>query len=193
LKEKDEIDCDPSRREFIKGVRGSSLVLLIPKRLRDQLFRLHDEPSLASSLKENESYVKTLTATEAAILEALCSRIIPGDNLAGAKEANVVRFIDNMLAAQYAPNLKAYRTGLSLLDRHALHTYGRHFARLSVRRQDSVVTELAAGRISGWTGCAAFFSMVRVHTIEGMFSDPAYGGNANGVGWKLFASVSHDR
>ena len=30
-----------------------------------------------------------------------------------------------------------------------------------------------------------FFSMVRGHTLQGMFGDPYYGGNAGFVGWDL--------
>jgi hypothetical protein len=32
---------------------------------------------------------------------------------------------------------------------------------------------------------STFFNLVRTHTIQGMFSDPYYGGNANFVGWDL--------
>jgi len=32
---------------------------------------------------------------------------------------------------------------------------------------------------------AAFFNLVRTHTIQGTFCDPYYGGNANFVGWDL--------
>ncbi|RPI48391.1 MAG: hypothetical protein EHM55_25655, partial [Acidobacteria bacterium] len=30
-----------------------------------------------------------------------------------------------------------------------------------------------------------FFALVRAHTLQGTFCDPAYGGNANFVGWDL--------
>jgi gluconate 2-dehydrogenase gamma chain len=30
-----------------------------------------------------------------------------------------------------------------------------------------------------------FFRLLRRHTIEGMFSDPLHGGNANMIGWQL--------
>jgi gluconate 2-dehydrogenase gamma chain len=30
-----------------------------------------------------------------------------------------------------------------------------------------------------------FFNVVRAHTIQGVFSDPFYGGNANFIGWDL--------
>ena len=32
---------------------------------------------------------------------------------------------------------------------------------------------------------AAFFELVRLHTIHGMLSDPRHGGNRGGVGWDL--------
>ncbi len=41
------------------------------------------------------------------------------------------------------------------------------------------------GSAAGFAGSAAFFAMVRSHTIQGTFSDPAYGGNEDFVGWKL--------
>lgn len=31
----------------------------------------------------------------------------------------------------------------------------------------------------------AFFNTVRTHTIQGMFSDPFYGGNVEFVGWDM--------
>jgi gluconate 2-dehydrogenase gamma chain len=30
-----------------------------------------------------------------------------------------------------------------------------------------------------------FFSLLRTHTIEGMFCDPMHGGNADLIGWQL--------
>ena len=42
------------------------------------------------------------------------------------------------------------------------------------------------GEVRGFgEGSENFFTMVWSHTVEGMFSDPAYGGNRNAVGWKL--------
>ena len=39
---------------------------------------------------------------------------------------------------------------------------------------------------TGFTpNAAAFFTLVRTHTIQGTFCDPYYGGNANFVGWDL--------
>jgi gluconate 2-dehydrogenase gamma chain len=39
---------------------------------------------------------------------------------------------------------------------------------------------------TGFTpNAAAFFALVRTHTIQGTFCDPYYGGNSDFVGWDL--------
>ena len=46
--------------------------------------------------------------------------------------------------------------------------------------------DVESGSATGFTGSsAAFFNMVRTHTLQGTFGDPYYGGNANFVGWDL--------
>ena len=52
--------------------------------------------------------------------------------------------------------------------------------------QDAILTDLEKNAASGFSPDAAtFFSLVRTHTIQGMFCDPYYGGNANFIGWDL--------
>jgi hypothetical protein len=52
--------------------------------------------------------------------------------------------------------------------------------------QDAVLTDVENGTATGFTpNSAAFFNLVRDHTLQGMFGDPYYGGNANFVGWDL--------
>ena len=49
--------------------------------------------------------------------------------------------------------------------------------------QDAVVDDLSR---NGFPGAPqTFFNTLRAHTIQGTFSDPYYGGNANYVGWDL--------
>jgi hypothetical protein len=52
--------------------------------------------------------------------------------------------------------------------------------------QDAVLTEMEKNIATGFTpNAAAFFALVRTHTIQGTFCDPYYGGNADFVGWDL--------
>ncbi len=125
---------------------------------------------------------------EVAALDALVARIVPGDaDDPGAREAGVTTYIDRALAGPYAAWQLAYREGLRLLNAHAMEQYGEHFHALSASDQDAIVGALEQNQIPGFpeNEGAEFFGMVWAHTIEGLFADPAYGGNRDGLGWKL--------
>ena len=48
------------------------------------------------------------------------------------------------------------------------------------------MTDMEAGVATGFVpNSSGFFNLLRTHTIQGTFSDPYYGGNANFVGWDL--------
>jgi len=130
----------------------------------------------------------------------------------GAAEAHVVRYIDNMLSAftftppavhaggpwsdraggtqdymaEFVPLTRAqtyawqeritdyrrqYTNGIALLDQLA----GGDFTKVVTLRQDWI---LAHGK------AVSFTQLLFGHTIEGMYSVPEYGGNANLVGWR---------
>jgi gluconate 2-dehydrogenase gamma chain len=125
---------------------------------------------------------------EIGALDALVARIVPGDESdPGAREAGVVTYIDRALAGPYAAWQLAYREGLRLLDAHARARHGDVFHALSESDQDAVIAALERNDVPEFTGSDAsgFFAMVWAHTVEGLLCDPAYGGNRNGVGWKL--------
>jgi gluconate 2-dehydrogenase gamma chain len=130
---------------------------------------------------------ETLTRTEADTLEAITARLIPTDeNGPGAREARAARYIDRALGGALAASLENYRTGLAAVDRHARQTKGAAFAALPPADQDAVLTDVERNVATGFTpNAAAFFTLVRTHTLQGTFGDPHYGGNANFVGWDL--------
>ncbi len=59
------------------------------------------------------------------------------------------------------------------------------FSKLSASDQDAILGEMEKNSAAGFANAGAFFALLRTHTIEGMFSDPYYGGNANFAGWTL--------
>jgi gluconate 2-dehydrogenase gamma chain len=121
------------------------------------------------------------------VLEALVDRLVPADESGpGAAEAQVARYIARALGEHHAASSDAYAAGLAAVDAHALSAYGRPFAELEPVRQDAIVADLEQDRVPGCAGSsAAFFELVRRHTIEGLFGDPSWGGNAELIGWKL--------
>lgn len=129
----------------------------------------------------------TLTEAQARILEAFVSRLVPADDLGpSAGEAGVVAYIDHALSSELVNERESYVVNLEALDAHAEQTEGGGFVGLSAERQDAIITAMAADEIAGFVpGSAAFFGMVREHTLQGMFGDPFYGGNQDFAGWQL--------
>ncbi|MEA2333286.1 MAG: gluconate 2-dehydrogenase gamma chain [Thermoleophilaceae bacterium] len=129
-----------------------------------------------------------LNRAEAATVEALACRIMPGDEAdPGAREAGVVTYIDRGLAGFFRDQQGFYRQALRELDRHCEERHGRRFSELDIGEQDDVVGELdgLAQADVGGSLLGRLFALVREHTVQGMFCDPAYGGNRDGVGWRL--------
>jgi gluconate 2-dehydrogenase gamma chain len=132
-----------------------------------------------------------LTPGQSTVLEAVVDRLIPADaNGPGGVESGVAQFIERSLGGGLAGGLAKltpmYASGLDALDAYAKSAYGAPFASLPPQGQDAILGDLETGRASGFTpDSATFFAFVREHALEGMFSDPIYGGNKNFAGWDL--------
>jgi gluconate 2-dehydrogenase gamma chain len=131
--------------------------------------------------------LKALSPAEAGTLDAVVQRILPTDATGpGAKEANVVRYIDWSLAGDLSVFRAPYSDAIAAIDDYARHRHGAAFADLTAEQQDDVLENMESNAATGFTPNAkAVFDMIRGHTIEGMFGDPAHGGNVGSVGWKL--------
>ena len=141
----------------------------------------------APAVPPQREALETLTATEADTLEAIVARLIPSDeNGPGAAEARAAHYIDRALTGPLRPSREAYAAGLAAIDAYAQSSKGAAFARLSAPDQDAVLTDMENNVATGFMpNAAAFFNLVRAHTIQGTFCDPYYGGNADFVGWDL--------
>ena len=145
---------------------------------------------------------------EAQTVEAVAARIIPGDATdPGAREAGVVTYIDRALAGFLRDLQTFYRRALRELDDYSRDRYDGPFRELTEGDQDRVLADLDSvsivetesreygtdalqdgnkeGDESVSTLLIQFFSIIREHVLQGMFCDPAYGGNRDTVGWKM--------
>jgi gluconate 2-dehydrogenase gamma chain len=139
--------------------------------------------------------VTFFNAHQAATVEAMAARIIPGSaDDPGAREADVIVYIDRALAGAYGQLQPLYRRGVEALDRRAHAAHGEPFVGCSEQQQDAILADLLAevapaldtrGVDEDTSLLAYFAAVVHQHTIEGMFGDPAYGGNRDGAGWRL--------
>ena len=130
----------------------------------------------------------TFDRHEARTAAALFERMFPADeNGAGATEIGVVAYLDSALAGAYADKVEPYRLGLAALDRAAKQLCGNSFADCEVEQQDELVGKLERGELPNFLTPPqqGFFDMLREHLQEGLFADPAYGGNHDKLGWRF--------
>src|SRR6266478_8136687 len=182
-RETDDPPHDLSRRDLFKTVGASAAAAVAGAALAPSTAAAQAQPVAAPQLEALE----TLTATEADILEALCARLIPTDeNGPGAGEARAAHYIDRALTGPLRASRDAYAAGLAAIDVYAQAAKGAPFIKLTPRDQDAVLTDMENNTATGFMpNAAAFFNLVRTHTIQGTFCDPYYGGNADFVGWEL--------
>ena len=112
------------------------------------------------------------TREQAADVDAMAAQIYPTTDTPGAREAQVVYFIDLALVTFAQDKQDIYKQGLADL---AGHTGGKPFATLASDQQIAVLTGIEK---------TPFFKTVRDHTIMGMFASPQHGGNYKKIGWQ---------
>src|SRR5690349_3885332 len=184
---------DSTRRSFLKraavgagAVAGSGLV---PNAYTQTVE--HHNANAAAPVESHPTSVQHgafFNYEQATTMAAFSERLMPGaPGKPGARDANVLNYIDLALAGAYADLQDFYRRGLAQLDAYCRTTHKETFVRLDAARQDAVITALEQGKATGftWPTAQAFFETVRTHTIEGMFADPVYGGNKDFAGWRL--------
>ena len=108
---------------------------------------------------------------QAADVDAMAAQIYPTTDTPGAREAQVIYFIDLALVTFAQDKQDIYAKGLAELSSH---TGGKAFATLGSDQQVQVLTMIEK---------TPFFRTVRDHTIMGMFASPQHGGNFKKVGW----------
>lgn len=121
-------------------------------------------------------------------IKAFAERLMPGaPDKPGATDADVLNYIDLALSGAYKDQQEFYRHGLTQLHAHCMAAYSKPFRGLQAAQQDEVIAALEHGKAPefAWPAAQAFFNVVRMHTMEGMFADPIYGGNKDFAGWRL--------
>jgi gluconate 2-dehydrogenase gamma chain len=114
--------------------------------------------------------------------EAASWRILPSDQDPGAKEANVVEYVDRELARpEFSTLKKIVLAGLVGLDRFADKRGSKPFTDLRPEEQDEVIAQVQKASERGQD----FIKFLVYLTLEGFVCDPMYGGNQGGVGWNF--------
>jgi len=156
-------------------------------------------------------------AHQAAVVEAATARLVPGPRddpgeagHPGAREANVTRYLDTLLAIFLFPAPPVHAGGpwstraggeadhmaeFLPLDDSQLAGWRQRVASLQTAYVTGITALDAASSTGDFTtaspveqdrvlvGAVPFRSQLFTNTIEGMYSVPEYGGNANLAGW----------
>jgi gluconate 2-dehydrogenase gamma chain len=136
------------------------------------------DKALAAVQVGGDAKLSLLSAAEAADVEAVAAQMIPTDDSPGAREAGVIYFIDRALGTFLSQLASDYRAELATFQAayRERHPAVRSFASLTSEQQVEYLKEIDQ---------TPFFNTTRLLTLLGMFSLPEYGGNRDGVGWKL--------
>jgi gluconate 2-dehydrogenase gamma chain len=165
-----------SRRSLLHAIAATMATSALPCGWSEIAQAAHEV--LVGAQVEGGAKMSFLSAAEAADVEAVASQIIPTDDSPGAREAGVVSFIDRALATFLSQLSTDYRAQLAAFQAacRKRHPSAASFASLTSEQQVEYLKEIDE---------TPFFNTTRLLTLLGMFSLPAYGGNRDGVGWKL--------
>ncbi len=132
---------------------------------------------LAALTASAQAPANALSPDQLKTLEAFIDRLCPKDETGpGAVEMGAAIYIDRVLAGPNAGEKAAFLDGLANVESLARSTHKSAFAELTPEQRDQLLTGIEN---------SPFFNRVRRLTLEGMFSDPYYGGNKNFAGWDL--------
>jgi gluconate 2-dehydrogenase gamma chain len=153
-----------------------------------------------------------LNLDEAAFVEALVDHMVPADELTPkGTDIGINVYIDRALAGAWGKGerlymqgpwkpgtpsqgyqlpltpAQLYRAGIEATNAHCRKTYGKIFDLVSEEQREEVLVALSTGKLVFDNGLSArvFWTTVYQTVMEGMFSDPIYGGNRNKAGWRL--------
>jgi gluconate 2-dehydrogenase gamma chain len=149
----------------------------------DILVQAHEHAKTAPRNLDGQPF-HFFTQQQAADYQAFASQIFPTDETPGAKEANVVRFVDFALSEIEPQNKQDFAKALAALNELAQKTNpaAKSFAALTPAQQ---VETMKAFEKSG------DFGMLKFYTATGFFGDPSDGGNKDEIGWKLIGFEDH--
>lgn len=139
------------------------------------------------------------------VLSSATEVIFPEDDIGpGAIALGVPYFIDRQLATPWAVNAKDYMQapfqegevpqtrkdimleGIRAINDLSKENHDDSFDNLNTNQQTEILTLFDEGEAEmKYISSTVFFNLLRNLTLEGLYSDPLYGGNKNMEGWRM--------
>jgi gluconate 2-dehydrogenase gamma chain len=198
------------RRNFLKGAVVGGAAAVSGTAIAPESAQAQAQPA-ASTAPEPAGYA-FLNLDEAAFIEALVDHMVPADDLTPkGTDVGINIYIDRALAGAWGKGDRLYmqgpwkkgvpsqgyqlpltpaqlfRAGIDATNAHCRKTYGKSFDRLDEAQREEVLVGLSTAKINFDSGLPVrvFWGALYQTVIEGMFSDPIYGGNRQKAGWQL--------
>jgi gluconate 2-dehydrogenase gamma chain len=204
-------DAEFDRRDFLKtavvgGVAAGTAAAIVPEMATAQ------GQSVAPAPVPGFDGYSFLNLEEGAFVEAVADHMVPEDALTPKGTAIGIHiYIDRALSGGWGKGEKLYRqgpwpegepsqgyqlpltpaelyrAGIRATNAHCMSAYGRNFDRLEFEEKEAVLLGLSSGEIDLGNAVLAreFWNVLYQTVMEGMFSDPIYGGNRGKAGWAL--------
>jgi len=168
----------PSRRQFLAAIGDLASAGWIAMNWPQIAIAAEHAGHAVDDSTAPPTTLTTLSAAEAAEVDAIANQIVPGGATPGAQEARVVYFIDNALGSFFAAQLPSFRQGLADFESAyaARHGSDKPFSAAPEAQQIAWLQEVDE---------TPFFTAVRRLTVLGLIAWPKYGGNHDNLGWNL--------
>jgi hypothetical protein len=150
---------DASRRDFLVRAAVSAGAVagaaagagLVPAAQNHEMAMEGGNASATGQHPSGSEHGAFFNHADAATIAAFTERLMPSaPDKPGARDADVLNYIDLALAGAYAEMQDFYRRGLASLDAHCRTTYKESFVHLTQEKQDEVITALEAGNATGF-------------------------------------------
>jgi len=197
------------RRAFLKSAVAGTAVAA--SAALPQVAEAQQGAAMPAAASQASAY-SYLNLEEQAFIEAVVDHMVPADELSPkGTDIGINIFIDRALASGWGKGdrlylqgpwklgtanqgyqlpltpAQLYRAGIPAANAHCVKTYGKPFDKITEVEREDFLMAWRAGKVTFAGGIPArvFFSMLYQNVMQGMFSDPIYGGNRNKAGWNL--------
>jgi gluconate 2-dehydrogenase gamma chain len=202
------------RRDFLKGavVGGAAAAGATASIATPETALAQQAPQASPAEAPGVAGYAFLNLDEAAFVEALVDHMVPADEISPkGTDLGVNVYIDRALAGAWGKGerlymqgpwkqgtpsqgyqlpltpAQLYRAGIEATNAHCRKIFGKPFDRIEDAQRQEVLIGLSTGKITFDNGLPArmFWATLYQTVIEGMYSDPIYGGNRNKAGWAI--------
>ena len=202
------------RRDFLKtavvggaAAAGGTAAIATPEVAQAE----QPAPAAAAEAAAPAGYA-FLNLDEAAFVEALVDHMIPADEISPkGTDLGVNIYIDRALAGAWGKGerlymqgpwklgspsqgyqlpltpAQLYRAGIAATNAHCRKAHGNTFDRIADAQRQEVLTGLSTAKITFDSGLPVrvFWATLYQTVVEGIYSDPIYGGNRDKVSWRM--------